>query len=421
MVRSFPGSTPLPTRLKLTAACATLLIGVSAIAPQATADDKLRDRQRHVQGQVRGAQGDLEESSKALASAARGLTRARAALGAAQRRLTVAQRNLDAAARVDALMQARLQAAEQRLARARTALDKARARVVSQRVAIGRLAASNYANGDPSLMGLSVMLNSQNPEDVTSQMNTVDSLMSRQTTMLADLKQARARMVAEEARVEKAKQVVAAQRKAARANLVKKQSLENTAAAARSEVATHVGRMRAAQVVAARARKADLVQLRALKKQENRIRLMIIERARRQKGGFRGDSGGFLARPVPGAVTSRVRLAPAPDLRLLGPARRHRLPRPVRHPRACRRLGHGDLRAWSDVYGHRLYLDLGKVNGKNMTVVYNHLTSYAVGSGARVKRGQTIGYAGSTGWSTGCHLHFTVLLNGSPVNPMNYF
>ena len=204
MVRSFPGSTPLPTRLKLTAACATLLIGVSAVAPQATADDKLRDRQRQVQGQVRGAQGDLEESSKALASAARGLTRARAALGAAQRRLTVAQRNLDAAARVDALMQARLQAAEQRLAGARTALDEARARVVSQRAAIGQLAASNYANGDPSLMGLSVMLNSQNPEEVTSQMNTVDSLMSRQTTLLDDLKQARARMVAEEARVEKA-------------------------------------------------------------------------------------------------------------------------------------------------------------------------------------------------------------------------
>ncbi len=421
MVRSSLGSTPLPTRLKLTAACATLLIGVSAIAPQATADDKLRDRQRHVQGQVRGAQGDLEESSKALSSAARGLTRARAALGAAQRRLTVAQRNLDAAARVDALMQARLQAAEQRLARARTALDKARARVVSQRVAIGRLAASNYANGDPSLMGLSVMLNSQNPEDVTSQMNTVDSLMSRQTTMLADLKKARARMVAEEARVEQAKQVVAAQRKAARANLVKKQSLENTAAAARSEVATHVGRMRAAQVVAARARKADLVQLRALKKQENLVRLKIIERARRQKGGFRGDSGGFLARPVPGAVTSPFGWRRHPIYGYWGLHDGTDFHAPCGTPERAAGAGTVISRAWSSVYGNRLYLDLGKVNGKNMTVVYNHLTSYAVGSGARVKRGQTVGYAGSTGWSTGCHLHFTVLLNGSPVNPMNYF
>ena len=77
-------------------------------------------------------------------------------------------------------------------------------------------------------------------------------------------------------------------------------------------------------------------------------------------------------------------------------------------------------RSWSDVYGNRLYLDLGRVNGKNMTVVYNHLSSYKVGTGAHVRRGETIGLAGTTGWSTGCHLHFTVLLDGNPVNPMNY-
>ena len=420
MVRSFPGSTSLPTRLKLTAACATLLVGVSAIAPQASADDKLRDRQRHVQGQVRGAQGDLEESSKALAGAARALTKARAALGAAQRRLTVAQRNLDAAVRVDALMQARLQAAEQRLAQARTALEQARARVVSQRAAIGGLAASNYANGDPSLMGLSVMLNSQNPEDVTSQMNTVDSLMSRQTTMLAGLKRARAQMVLQEASVEKAKQVVAVQRESARANLVKRQSLESTAAAARSEVATHVARMRAAQVVAARARRTDLVQLRTLKKQEDRIRQQIIERARRQKGGFRGDSGGFLARPVPGGVTSPFGWRRHPIYGYWGLHDGTDFHAPCGTPERAAGAGTVISRSWSNVYGNRLYLDLGKVNGKNMTVVYNHLTSYAVGDGARVRRGQTIGYAGTTGWSTACHLHFTVLLNGNPVNPMNY-
>ena len=77
-------------------------------------------------------------------------------------------------------------------------------------------------------------------------------------------------------------------------------------------------------------------------------------------------------------------------------------------------------KVWSDVYGNRLYLDLGQVNGKNMTVVYNHMTSYAANTGERVRRGETVGYAGSTGWSTGCHLHFTVLLDGSPVDPMNY-
>jgi hypothetical protein len=58
------------------------------------------------------------------------------------------------------------------------------------------------------------------------------------------------------------------------------------------------------------------------------------------------------------------------------------------------------------------------VNGNNVTVAYNHLSRYRVSTGEHVSRGETVGYVGTTGWSTSCHLHFTVMVNGDTVDPM---
>jgi murein DD-endopeptidase MepM/ murein hydrolase activator NlpD len=292
--------------------------------------------------------------------------------------------------------------------------------VADQRAAIGRLAASNYANGDPALMGLSVMLTSQDPAEVTTQMNTVTALMSRQTTLLESLRKARAQMVVVEAQVEKARATVAVQRRAAAENLVRKESLEHSAAQARATVATLVARAKSATLAAARVRRADERQLRAAKKQEQRIRQLIIERSRRQHGGYSGGTGGFLFRPVPGWVTSPYGWRMHPIYHYWGLHDGTDFHAPCGTPERAGQSGTVISEVWSDVYGHRLYLDVGRVNGKNMTLVYNHLSAYRTHVGQRVRRGQTVGLAGTTGWSTGCHLHFTVLLDGSPVNPMNY-
>jgi murein DD-endopeptidase MepM/ murein hydrolase activator NlpD len=71
---------------------------------------------------------------------------------------------------------------------------------------------------------------------------------------------------------------------------------------------------------------------------------------------------------------------------------------------------------WANGYGNVIYIS----HGYGYSTRYGHLSGYAVKPGARVKRGDVIGYVGSTGRSTGPHLHYEVRLNNNPVNPLEY-
>jgi murein DD-endopeptidase MepM/ murein hydrolase activator NlpD len=59
-------------------------------------------------------------------------------------------------------------------------------------------------------------------------------------------------------------------------------------------------------------------------------------------------------------------------------------------------------------------------HGHGITTRYGHLASYAVVPGQYVRRGDTIGYVGLSGRSTGPHLHYEVRINDTPVNPHKF-
>ncbi|MDO5037213.1 MAG: peptidoglycan DD-metalloendopeptidase family protein [Tissierellia bacterium] len=132
---------------------------------------------------------------------------------------------------------------------------------------------------------------------------------------------------------------------------------------------------------------------------------------------IRAEKSGSLYWPVPGhrRISSPYGMRVHP---VTGVTKMHTgidLPAPTGTPIVAAEAGTVIASRFMNGYGNCVMVSHGKT-----TTVYAHCSSRAVAVGQRVEAGQTIAYVGSTGMSTGPHLHFEVRVNGSHTNPMNY-
>jgi murein DD-endopeptidase MepM/ murein hydrolase activator NlpD len=255
-----------------------------------------------------------------------------------------------------------------------------------------------------------VVLASSSFEDLISRVNTIHDLLGGNNALVGGLESARDEVDAEKDAIGRRESAVAA------AVRVLQDKSDELAALRAAQAASQ------AAALAVRQQKSGALKgvnqdLAELERQENQLLAESAAITGVITGSTgSGSGGGSLGWPVSGPVTSPFgwRIHP-----ILGYRKFHTgIDIGVGYGVPIHAAGSGTViyATWMGGYGNVIIID----HGNGLSTLYAHQSSLAVGTGAHVARGQTVGYVGSTGFSTGPHLHFEVRVNGNPVDPMGY-
>ncbi|MEP9381454.1 peptidoglycan DD-metalloendopeptidase family protein [Nocardioides cheoyonin] len=400
------------------------LVAVATIAlaaPGADAEDhrhQLEQKQKHVHAQQKQAAHDLDESSAALRKASAALRTASARLTRARSHLDEVNGKLAVARRADARLRRELAEKREQLREARSALSEGKKDVEDQRDELRDHALDTFSQGDPALQQLSALMGAGSLEDLTRQQAYGDAVTGTQDNTLQRLQAAQAVLTVREQDVSDATDAVAAKEDEAAEKVAEVKSLRHDAILARNQVLVLFDDRKKAARAAARVRAHDRAVLARLQKREEAIRKQILKLAAKAANRHVSNLGGMFATPVLNTyITSPYGWREHPIYHYWGLHNGDDLHAPCGTPERAIDTGKVIATYYSSVWGNRLYLSLGRINGHSYVAVYNHISAYKAHVGQVVGRGDTVAYAGTTGWSTACHLHFTILRDGNPVDP----
>ncbi|WP_299033520.1 M23 family metallopeptidase [uncultured Pseudokineococcus sp.] len=451
-----------PVVAALGLAVAVALVPGGGPAAAAPADDARAEKQA-VDSSLSALQGDLVGTSAEL-------TAAYAEYASVQEELPGAQAAADLARQVQAQAQAaaddlaqRLSASEKAQTAAQQSVQETEVAMSESKSSLGNIAASSYrSSGVPK--GLALAMGSSDPDDFASRTAAVSGLSAAEADVLAALSSDEAVRQSATNRLVAVREQVAGLKAEAEAQLAVATEATQAAEQRQAEVEALVVRQQQA-VATIESRQAEEearlqelqsesdslgAQLRAIAEEERRkeaeaaaaaAAAQAAEAARSSSSSSGSsssssassaraaapsavsrsagrDSGGALMRPQ-GSVTSPFGMRMHP---IKGYMRMHN---GVDFASGCgtpiRAAEDGTVvsASYNGSYGNIIVLNHGIVSGQPVATAYAHLQSFAVRSGP-VSRGDVIGYEGTTGGSTGCHLHFEVRISGSPVDPLNW-
>jgi len=420
-------------RRLISVACAVVIL-FAATTFSAQAED-LTTAKNRADAAVADAQANVDQSSAALQAANTRVADAATKVQDAQTALDQAQADLEAAQTLQAQKVAELDQANKDLDEAKAKEADGEAKIDAQKDAIAAYARAIYTENIP-MISVATLINTRTTATLANRVQWTDTVLTTNQVDLdnlrilqEELKTARANSEQAQAKADQARQDADDQVEAT-------QAVQKTAEEARDTLQTALTEQQAAQSAAQNALAADQAQLAQTQAEQANVNARIAKEARKAEearkaaeaaraagsggSGSPAVSSAGLIWPVNGPITGYYgyRIHPIWKTRLFHDGLD--LGAGCGTPIRAAASGRVSDEYYSSGYGYRLFIDHGWVNGQYMTTAYNHMSGYAVAKGTWVSQGQVVGYVGTTGTSTGCHLHLMLWVGGSAANPLSY-
>ena len=405
------------TSVRRSATLGVLLTGLILALPRTAVADPASDKAR-VDAQLAQTQATLEAATSRAQKAAADLEQATAALPGAQAGLADAKGRLAAAEAAQRQADRVAGAARNAHRVATAAYVDATGRVDQARENVSTFVSATYKGGN--LLAFNSLLDSGSPSQLAQRIGYLNQIAAEQRRELNAL--TTARQIAREKQVEldRARQRAADAQQEAQRALDSNRAAADEAQRAADGVQALINQRTQAQATADQERAAVLAQYNELKAQSERIAAEL--RAAKPVRGApvirQPGPGAFFLMPTRGWKSSDFGMRYDPYYRVWQLHAGVDIAAPMGQSIFAAADGQVVHAGWSGGYGNYTCISHGLYQGRNISTCYGHQSRILVSVGQMVRRGQEIGRVGSTGASTGAHLHFEVRLNGDPVNPV---